>query len=72
MEEVRAGEIRASEDRVNPRARPQRRSTGSQSCEHRDTSLSLRRARATWLTAHLEAGTPAVTAEQAIAEALRA
>ena len=61
-----------------------------------DTALSLRRARATWLTAHLEAGTPlpvlrevagplsaatlddllaatpAVTAEQAVAEALRA
>lgn len=61
-----------------------------------DTSLSLRRARATWLTAHLEAGTPlpvlrevagplsvatlddllaatsAVTAEQAVTEALRA
>ena len=62
-----------------------------------DTGLSLRRARATWLTAHLEAGTPlpvlrevagplsaatlddllgattnAVTAEQAVAEALRA
>ena len=61
-----------------------------------DTALSLRRARATWLTAHLEAGTPlpvlrevagplsvatlndllgacvAVTAEQAVTEALRA